>query len=362
MNEIQEFSPDLIEDKKNSLYICSAGFEDRVRGIVKNLNKTNKKIFKYSNILEYHSSFGNKQPHKKQEFLDKNKENLKFLKNSLLNLSNNVLPNTLIDIDHMFKTNENFENMLQKNVPDTEIESIFIDISGMMNLLILLTLHQASKIFPNKEIFVLYSEAKNYFPKLNDKDKILQLAEKQNENDIIQLGKLLGASGARETVILPYFKGYFKEDFPICLIFFVGYEPSRAIGLLDAYRPNILTVCYGASPHEHFKWRAEFSRELHNKLKVFDQYTCSEMEISTFYVHEIISKLESIYMSEDQEGKILYENYNIAITPQCSKLQTVATYIFCQSHPDVQVVFCLPGLFNPERYSKEIGKSWLYNL
>jgi len=278
-----------------------------------------------------------------------------------MNLSNKILQNTIIDIDNMFKTNENFKNTL-KNIPATEIDSIFIDISGMMNLLILLTLYQASKIISDKKIFVLYTEAQNYFPQKNGKDKILQFAEKQNENDIIKLGELLGASGARETIILPHFKGYFKEDFPTWLIFFVGYEPSRAIGLLDAYRPNILTICYGVSPHEHLKWRSDFSRKLHNKLNVFGQYTCSEMEISTFDIQEIISKLESIYMSEDREGKVLYEKYNIAITPQCSKLQTVATYIFCQSHPDVQVVFCLPGLFNPEKYSKEIGKNWFYEL
>ncbi|MBZ9577997.1 hypothetical protein KJA13_03080 [Patescibacteria group bacterium] len=362
MNKIQEFAPDLIADKKNSLYICAAGFEDRVKGVVEKLKEISEKVFKYSNILEYYSSVSYKQTQKKKKFLEKNKENLDFLQSSLKNLSTNMLENTIIDIDYIFKTNNNFKNMLIKNIPATEIDSIFIDISGMANFLILLTLYQTSKIFHDKEIFVLYTEAQNYFPQKDEKDEILQFAEARNENSITRLGELLGASGARETMILPYFKGYFKEDFPICLIFFVGYEPSRAIGLLDAYHPNIVITCYGVSPHEHFKWRTEFSKELHSKLKVFEQYPSSKTEISTFNIQEIISKLEEIYISADREGKILYENYNIGITPQCSKLQTVATYLFCQSHPDVQVVFCLPGLFNPERYSKEIGKSWLYKL
>ncbi len=358
MNKIQEFTPDLIADKKNSLYICAAGFEDRVKGIVENLKEINGKVFKYSVILEYYSSISYKQTQKKKEFLEKNKENLYFLQNSLRNLSANMLENIIIDIDSIVRTDDNFRNMLI-DIPVPEIDSIFIDISGMANFLILLTLYQTSKIFHNKEIFVLYTEAQNYFPQKDEKDEILQLAEARTESSIMKLGELLGASGARETMILPYFKGYFKEDFPICLIFFVGYEPSRAIGLLDAYRPNIVITCYGVSPHEHFKWRTEFSKRLHTKLKVFEQYTYSDIKISTFNIEEIISKLEDIYISADLEGKILYENYNIAITPQCSKLQTMATYLFCQSHPDVQVVFCLPGLFNPKRYSEGIGKSWL---
>lgn len=361
VSEIQEFTPHLIEDKKNSLYICAAGFEDRVKGIIESLGRINGKVFKYCNILEYHSSLGYKQTQKKQEFLEKNKKNLDFLQKSLKNLSANMLVNNVTDIDYVFKTNDNFKNMLE-NIPSTEIDSIFIDISGMANFLILLTLYQVSRIFYDKEIYILYTEAQNYFPKREEKDEILQLARKRNENHIIRLGELLGASGARETMILPFFKGYFEEDFPICLIFFLGTEPSRAIGLLDAYRPNIVITCFGVSPHEHFKWRTGFSKELHSKLKVFEQYTYSDTEISTFNIQEIISKLEGIYISADRQGKILYENYNIAITPQCSKLQTVATYLFCQSHPDVQVVFCLPGLFNPERYSKDIGKSWLYKL
>ncbi len=69
MNKILKFSSDLIKDIKDSLYICAAGFEDRVKGIIKNLKGVNRNVFKYSIILEYHSSFSNKKQNNKQEFL-----------------------------------------------------------------------------------------------------------------------------------------------------------------------------------------------------------------------------------------------------------------------------------------------------
>lgn len=359
MNGIKEFEESVARNK-NSLYICAAGFEDRVRGIAETLCGTNEKIFKYCNIMEYRSHFDLKQ-NQKGSFLKKNRQNLTFLEGTLKNISTNLLENSIIDIDDMLVTKRNLEKTL-KNTLDSKIDSVFIDISGMANFLILLTLHHLKALLCDKEIFVLYSEAQDYFPHWEEATDIINIAQSRNEKDIIRLGELLGASGARETFILPDFKGYFKEDFPICLIFFVGYEPSRAIGLLEGYRPNAVVACYGVSPHKHFEWRTEFSKELHQRLNVFTQYNSSEDRISTFKVPEIVSKLEEIYVSADQKGNVLYENYNIAVTPQCSKLQTVATYLFCQSHPDIQVVFCLPGSFNPDRYSKGIGKKWMYKI
>ena len=370
MNNPEDFSIAFLRNR-SSLYICAAGFEDRVIGIVETLNGTNEEIFKYCNIFEYQShtspqqdqesSFLKGEKSQKSSFLEKNKENLSYLKNALRNLSVNFVDNTVIDIDNMLVTERNLESALNK-IPEAEIDSIFVDISGMANFLILLTLHKVSASFCNKAIFVLYSEAEDYLPRKEEASEIIQIAKSRDETSIIKLGELLGATGARETFVLPDFKGYFKEDFPICLVFLVGYEPSRAVGLLDGYRPNLVVACYGVSPRKRFKWRTIFSEKLHERLNVFKQYNSSKMRISTFNVSKIVSKLEEIYVSADSNGSILYEKYNIAVTPQCSKLQTVATYLFCQSHPDIQVVFCLPGSFNPDRYSKGIGKKWLYKI
>jgi len=348
--KIEEFIPSLIENRKDSLYICAGGFEDRVKGIVDNLQVLNEKVFRYSLILEY-------TVHK-----DDNKTNLNFLDESLKKYSSYLLKNVIIDTENLLLSRNSLRDRL-KAILQEKFDTIFIDISGMTNFLILLTLKMIHTFFYNKKIVILYTEAKSYYPKEDEKDAILELAEKRDDESILKLSKQLQAAGARETVILADFKGSFREDFPIALIFFLGCEPSRAIGLLETYRPNLVIPCYGVSPYEHFKWRTEFSIELHKKFGVLEQYPHLRENkiVSIFDISEIINELEGIYTSEI-DGRIFYENYNVAISPQYSKLQAVATYLFSQTHPDVQVIFCLPGRYNPKRYSEGIGKSWSCEL
>jgi hypothetical protein len=336
-----------MKKKGNSLYICAGGFEDRSRAVVEKLKNIGEEFFKYSLILEY-------SIHKKA-----NEPNLEKLQADLPKISHHLIENVMVDIDNIYQTKSNIIKSFKK-IPTEDIETIFIDISGMANSLILLIIHQAKKMFFGKEIVILYAEAEIYYPTKEKRDEIARLMKSDEEKDILKLGEELGASGTREVIILPDFKGYFAENKPICLIFFIGYEPSRAAGLLDTYRPNMIVACYGVSPHKKFKWRTELSTELHTQL--LKEFEHTEKYISTFEISEIVTELDTIYKSTDRKGKILYEHYNIAVTPQCSKLQTVATYLFSQMHPDIQIVFCFPGKFNPERYSKGIGKLWVYRL
>jgi len=347
MSNIDEFDLEFIKQRDNSLYICVGGFEDRSRAVVEKLKDSRKFFFKYSLILEY-------SVHK-----ENNKPNLEFIQANLPKISHHLLRDTIVDIENIYQTKANIIEAFKK-IPIEDIETVFIDISGMANSLILLTINQAKKMFLGREIVILYAEAENYYPTQDKKDEIIRLMESDEEENILKLGEQLGASGAREVIILPDFKGHFAENKPICLMFFVGYEPSRAAGLLDAYRPNRIVVCYGVSYHEKFKWRTDLSKKLH--MKLFKEFEHVEKYISTFHIDKVVVELDKIYKSIDNGNHTLYEYYNIAVTPQCSKLQTVATYLFSQMHPDVQIVFCFPGKFNPERYSKGIGKLWIYKL
>ena len=346
MDYIAEFNVEYFKEKTQSLYICSGGFEDRSIAVLKNLVNFGDDIFNCSLILEY-------SIHKKE-----NQRNLDFLEKNLSKVSKHVLENSIVDIENIFKTKNSFIDRLS-GISLDEINTIFLDISGMANSLILLTLHELDKIFPYTDKIILYAEADTYYPTKDEKDEILELMESDIEEDILKLGEKLGASGAREVVIFPDFKGHFDTNLPICLIFFVGFEPSRAAGLLDAYRPNMIVACFGDSPHEKYEWRTKFSKDLNENL--FDDFEHVDKSISTFDIPKIIRDLDRIYKSTHND-KILYEYYNIAITPQFSKIQTIAIYLFSQIHPDIQVVFCFPGKFNPERYSKGIGKIWICDL
>ena len=282
MSNIKEFNLEFIEERSNSFYICAGGFEDRSRAIVENLKNNGGIFFKYSLILKYSI----------QE--EDNKPNLEFIQDNLPKITLNLLENTIVNIDDIYQTINGIIEAFKK-IPQEDIKTVFIDISGMANSLILLIINQAKKAFFGKEIIILYAEANIYYPAQDEIDEILKLMESDEDQDILKLGDKLGTSGAREVIILPDFKGYFAENKPICLIFFAGYEPSRAAGLLDDYRPNMVIVCYGVPPYKKFKWRTKFSKQLHKKL--LKEFEHVEKDISTFYISDIVNELDKIYKS-----------------------------------------------------------------
>lgn len=341
MPKAEIFNPSFL-NQKASIYICAAGFEDRTLGIVRQLKEER---FAYSLILEYTTQ------------KEDNKANLTVLKNLLGNFSDKEPLISLVNLDDPLATQQRLAEKL-KSIDGNKITHVFIDISGMANGLIIQTLSEVNKLFWDKKLYLLYTEAEQYYPSKEDEQEIYKIIE---DEDIEEFGTLFSSSGAKEIFILPDFNGKFKDSLPICLIFFVGYEPIRSKGLIEQYCPNLIVVCYGEPPHKKFKWRASFSKKIHEDIGIFKNYPyidskeINKEDISTFDINDIFIKLEKIYAT-------FYKEYNICITPQCSKLQAVATYLFTLTHPDVQVLFCLPGYFDPDRYSKGTGSSHIINL
>lgn len=342
MPKAEIFNPNFL-NQKASIYICAAGFEDRALGIVRKLKEER---FAYSLILEYTTQ------------KEDNKANLIVLKDILEYFTDEEPLISSVDLDNPLATQQKLAEKL-KSIDDKKITHVFIDISGMANGLILQTLSEVNKLFWDKNLYLLYTESEQYYPGKEAEQEIYNIIKEEN---IEKFGTLFSSSGAKEIFILPDFKGRFKDSLPICLIFFVGYEPIRSKGLIEQYCPNLVVVCYGEPPHEKFKWRASFSKTIHEDIiGVFKNYPyidskqINKGDISTFDISDILIKLEKIYAT-------FYKEYNICITPQCSKLQAVATYLFTLTHPDVQVLICLPGYFDPKRYSKGTGSSHIINL
>lgn len=334
------FDPHFLNEKA-SLYLCAAGFENRTLGIIKQLKEER---FAYSLILEYTTQ------------KEDNNNNLAELKKLLSDFSDKEPLTSPANLDNPLITQQNLAEKL-KTIDNKKITHVFVDISGMANSLILQTLSEVDRLFRDKKLYLLYTEAEQYYPNKEKEQEIYNIIQKEN---IEEFGTIFSSSGAKEIFILPDFKGRFKDSLPICLIFFVGYEPIRSKGLIEQYCPNLVVVCYGEPPHEKFKWRTGFSKKIHEE-RVFNNYPhidsikINKKNISTFDISDIKIQLEKIYAT-------FYREYNICITPQCSKLQAVATYLFTLTHPDVQVLFCLPGYFDPKRYSEGIGASHIIDL
>jgi hypothetical protein len=226
--------------------------------------------------------------------------------------------------------------------------TVLIDISGMTHLWALGAIHACLSC--GLSVAVIYTEARSYFPPKQELQKIVRSWE-QREYDIVS--QYLQSAGLKTVHIVPEFGGNFRPGRKNCLAVFVGYEPNRIRGLVEQYAPGALIVLYGRSPHEKLLWRTQLSKDLHKEL--FSGWYVREAEISTFLVSEILSKLED-------EFQILQEEYDLAIAPQCSKMQAIASYIFWRKHPEVQLLFTSPVRFNPDRYSSGVGGTFIYDI
>jgi hypothetical protein len=224
----------------------------------------------------------------------------------------------------------------------------YIDISAMTHLWALSVIH--SSLTNGFRTAVIYTEARSYFPPKREENKIIKIWRQRQYDEVV---RYLQSAGLKSVNILQEFGGNFRPGKPTCLIIFAGYEPNRIEGLVDSYAPGALILLYGRSPHEYMRSRVKFSKELHKDL--LSKWSVRETEVSTLYVDEIVTVLED-------ELRVIQDYYDIAITPQCSKMQGVAIYLFWRRHPEVQIVLTSPVRFNPSRYSRGAKNTYIYEI
>jgi hypothetical protein len=317
------------------LLIVAGGFEDRAKTFVKRLQVNNFEC-EQSLIIKYDNDF------------EQNGPNYVYLLKKLTKISKSE-PKT-VNV-HGSGQQVGFVKIRDKILEFSSIlegKNVFIDISGMPHLFALCCIHYC--LMFQLDVRVIYSEAKFYYPQKKDQ---IKLVNAWINSDFEVAEKYLQSAALKEVNIIPEFSGSFRPGKLTCLILFVGYEPNRIEGLIDDYAPGRLIVYYGKSPHKEFFWRAELSKELHKNL--FSKWYHREELISTLEIDEIIQKLE-------YDFKVLYNEFDIAICPQCSKIQAIACYLFWKNHPEVQLIFTTPVRFHPKKYSIGEGDTFILNL
>lgn len=327
---IEEFN---FRDKLEAgLFICAGGFENRAKTFLK---KSEKEFLTtdYSLILHYESQKND------------NENNFEWIKKRIGVFSKKTPSIVSIHADKPIISCILLQEEILRLAAKVRNKKVIIDISGMTHLWALKTIH--SCVSSGLDIKIIYTEAKTYFPVKSQKDQVVKA---WRDRQYSSAAKYLQSAGLKAVQILPEFSGNFRPGVPTCLIVFVGYEPNRVEGLVDKYAPGALIVLYGKSPHSSLNWRTKLSKELHYEL--FSRWHVREEEICTFDIKLILNTLE-------REFKHLSSEYDIAITPQCSKMQAVASYLFWQRHPEVQLIFTTPVRFNPSCYSKGESQTFI---
>lgn len=326
---------DFTQPVSAGLLVVAGGFEERAITFSKNLKKEVCSLDR-TLILHYENQAEDNSP---------NYQKLITRLRSITGVKSAVCT---IHAETPIKSSRSIEKRIREVAATVENRTAIVDVSGMTHLWALTTIHSCLR--SGLHTLVVYTEAKSYFPTRGVRNRLLN-AWKAQEYEVAAV--YLQSAGLNTVQILPEFAGNFRPGRPTCLIVFVGYEPNRIQGLVDIYAPGAMVVFYGRPPHHEFSWRTKLSHALHEDL--FSQWLVRRAEVSTLEVDQVLVALE-------EEFSVIREHYDVAIAPQCSKMQALASYLFWRRHPEVQLLFTSPVRFNPSNYSKGAGRTFAYEI
>lgn len=254
-----------------------------------------------------------------------------------------------VDVDIPDKFLKELVEKVRSASTSLKSRSAIIDISGMAHVLICCCLRAVDACL--LQTSVVYTEASDYYPKEQEWDVVIDAVQKRNFK---VMAKYLQTAGLKDIQIPTDFKGNSRPACQACLFVMAGYEPNRVQGLIDDYAPHAIVIFYGRSPHQKLHGRQNLSIALHKHI--FDGWRYREIyDFSTLEVEEILNILETEYQT-------LRSEYDVAIASQCSKMQTVASYLFWKRHPEIQLVFTTAVRIEPKRYSRGKGNTFQFTL
>lgn len=225
---------------------------------------------------------------------------------------------------------------------------VFVDVSGLPMQGIMMMLAAVREIVPAPDVTVLYAEALTYFP---EKAKVMSAKRIRSSRSKVPPPAALSEEMSGN-LIPKYFSGS-SISFSTCLLLFAGYEKHRSFGVVDELNPAKLVLLFGRPERDEWAWRLEYSKQLHEPLK--SSRPTAEETVSTLDPWATLTILQTYY-------RYLFSDHNLAIAPICSKMQTVATYLFWEQYRDIQVVFPLPVRYLPNEYSAGVGRFFTFSL
>jgi len=199
------------------------------------------------------------------------------------------------------------------------------------------------------DLTVAYAEAEVYHPTREEYRDHPEVWRSENA-----LGLERGVADVGPSREYP---GQHLDPLPDFLILFPSFRADRTRAIIARVDLSLRTVPAGkvvwliGVPHlRDNRWRADAMRELNGISATAPQY-----DVSTFEYKEVLQRLHAIHGEHEQE-------FNITVSPLGSKLQALATALFCYMHPDVRVMFAIPKEYNAARYSQGCAAMWLFGF
>lgn len=259
--------------------------------------------------------------------------------------------NRVFRIEINQSTPQLFEKQLKDTLPKIPPFSgeTWIDISGLPTHAICSTLRLTRKYFPSREQVIVYTAAKDYIPTYDEYQRL----KNSLKNKVVDFLPPTMALEMSEVLMLEGFSGHRSKEGVSCLAVFAGYDVDRSSGVIESINPSTLLLLYGAPGGDGLEWRLELSKDLHKRFES-TRKAASEV-VSTLNPQESIDVLERYY-------EYLFEDFDFTVSPVCSKMQAVATYLFWEKYKEVQLVFPLPIGYSIDKRPHGVSKTYLTYL
>lgn len=253
-----------------------------------------------------------------------------------------------LDLSQVEKFESSFEKSLRQ-LRNFEGGRLVLDISGLPNFAICVTVMKVRQVFPTVNLTLVYTEAEEYFPQKNDFERIKRKARKAGANIFPEC-----LSAKAVNMFMPsMFSGVALSHNDTCLIVFAGYEPHRTTCVIDATNPSKLVMVYGEPLRTDLKWRLELSRIMHDGID--DQLLKTEEVTSTGEVGDNLKLLLEYY-------GYLYDDHVLCVCPTNSKIQAVASVLAWERYPDIQLTFPIPVEYLPKKFTIECRDTFAIDL
>lgn len=204
-------------------------------------------------------------------------------------------------------------------------QRLIIDVSAMSRLLIAQMLVQLTTPLPAYPIDVVYTEAREYFPRQEDCEE---------HSELVSSASVFLSTGVVEVFAPPALGTSAMVGSPVILVAFPSFNPYQLAALVSESTPSKVALLHGVPPRKDLEWREEAIRERNRHLaKVASPYRTSTRDY-----RETVRTLAEIYSQHRSSHKII-------IAPTGSKMQTVGVALVRNRLPDIQVVYPAPLRF-----------------
>ena len=311
--------------------IVAEGFEERALGLIEKLAKTG--------VTVPHAILGRYVKNPELNDVYKRRFELALQK---------IAPNSWEVVD-----NHNDGKWVRNCLAKLDGNSVLLDITALSNRGLFEAI-DALVDCEERQIFLGYSEAQQYWPKRTVWDKLKKhLAENASLSDIVDKEPwLFGYEHCVELV--PGHEGYDSAGRGRALIGFLPFKRARLAAILGEWEYEDLLFIAGRPRLTGNRWRLEALKEINGPL--IKSWRVEEM--STFGYRDALRQFVQILFADES----FLRKYDVHLAILGSKLQNIACWATSRILPSLTVVTSVPQRYYPQAFSEGIGTSWVINL